>query len=61
MLDENTRPVALGPAKSIRALIHARFQAANGDPDRDRRSIGIVGQRFIVCSTIGAKRYDSRA
>ena len=32
-----------------------------GGPDRDRRSIAIVGQRLDACSTIGAKRHDCRA
>jgi len=49
----------LAPAKSTCRLVHARFQTANGDPDRDRRSIAIVGH-LDACSTIGAKRDDCR-
>ena len=52
------RAVALGPAKSPCGLVH---QTANGDPDRDGRSIAIVGRRLDACSTIGAKRHDCRA
>ena len=52
------RTVALGPAKSPCGLVH---QTANGDPDRDGRSIAIVGRRLDACSTIGAKRHDCRA